>query len=165
MQREIENLEFVQGVNIESIDSFKNNGTKYSLIIDKSCGEISSSKAFVDIGTARRHFGLSILYIKHNLFYQANLGETLSSRWGTLFSSILFVVWCKSVRLVHNWDSDQSYIIGIETQHLLLTDIYWLTCRHDQTIDYVIVQKPDPFPQNFISQTDWSSQKFWTMNT
>ena len=29
MQKEIENLEFVQGVNFEFIDSLKNNGTKY----------------------------------------------------------------------------------------------------------------------------------------
>ena len=38
-------------------------------------------------------------------------------------------------------------------------------CHHAQTIDYVIVQTPDPFPQTFISRTDWNSQKFWTMNT
>ena len=40
-----------------------------------------------------------------------------------------------------------------------------LICRHAQTIDYVIVQTPDPFPQKFISQTGRNSQKFWTMNT
>ena len=33
------------------------------------------------------------------------------------------------------------------------------------TIDYVIVQTPDPFPQNFVSRTGWNSQKFWTMST
>ena len=33
MQREIENLEFVRGVNFEFIDSLKNNGTKYLLIL------------------------------------------------------------------------------------------------------------------------------------
>ena len=43
--------------------------------------------------------------------------------------------------------------------------ICWLTCHHAQTIDYVIVQTPDPFPRNFISRNDWNSQKFWTMNT
>ena len=37
MQEEIENLEFVQGVNFEFIDSLKNNGTKYLLIFDNSC--------------------------------------------------------------------------------------------------------------------------------
>ena len=34
MQKEIENLEFVRGVNFEFIDSLKNNGTKYWLIFD-----------------------------------------------------------------------------------------------------------------------------------
>ena len=36
MQKEIENLEFVKGVNFEIIDSLKNNGTKYLLIFDNS---------------------------------------------------------------------------------------------------------------------------------
>ena len=34
MQKEIESLEFVQGVNFEFIESLKNNGTKYLLILD-----------------------------------------------------------------------------------------------------------------------------------
>ena len=55
MQKEIENLEFVQGVNFEFIDSLKNNGTKYLLIFDDSCEEVCNSKAFVDIATAGRH--------------------------------------------------------------------------------------------------------------
>ena len=75
MQKEIENLEFVQGVNFEFIDSLKNNGTKYLLIFDDSCQEICNSKAFVDIATAGRHRGLSTIYIKHNLFHQSKLGR------------------------------------------------------------------------------------------
>ena len=71
MQKEIENFEFVQGVNFEFFDSLKNNGTKYLLKIDDSCEEICNSKAFVDIATARRHRGLSTTYIKHNLFHQS----------------------------------------------------------------------------------------------
>ena len=55
MQKEIENLEFVQGVNFEFIDSLKNNDTKHLLIFDASCEEICNSKAFVDIATAGRH--------------------------------------------------------------------------------------------------------------
>ena len=75
MQKENENLEFVQGVNFEFIDSLKNNGTKYLLIFDDSCEEICNSKAFVDIATAGRHRGLSAIYIKHNLFHQSKLGR------------------------------------------------------------------------------------------
>ena len=37
MQKEIENLDFVRGVNFEFIDSLKNNGSKYLLIFDDSC--------------------------------------------------------------------------------------------------------------------------------
>ena len=53
MQKENKNLEFVQGVNFEFIDSLKNNGTKYLLIFDDSCKEICNSKAIVDIAPAR----------------------------------------------------------------------------------------------------------------
>ena len=59
MQKEIENLEFVQGVNFEFFDSSKNNGTKDLLIIDDSCEEICNSKAYVDIASAGRHRGLT----------------------------------------------------------------------------------------------------------
>ena len=75
MQKEIENLEFVQGVIFEIIDSLKNNGTKYLLEFDDSCEEICNSKAFVDIATAGRHRGLSTIYFKHNLFHQRKLGR------------------------------------------------------------------------------------------
>ena len=37
MQKEMENLEFVQGVNFDFIESLKNNGTKYLLTFDDSC--------------------------------------------------------------------------------------------------------------------------------
>ena len=73
MQTEIKNLEFVQAVNFEFIDSLKNNDTKYLLIFEDSCGIICNSKAFVDIATAGRHRGLSTIYIKHNFFHQSKL--------------------------------------------------------------------------------------------
>ena len=75
LQKEIENLEFVQGVNFEFNDFLKNNGTKYLLTFDHSCEEICNSKAFVDIAITGRHRGLSIIYINHNLFHQSKLGK------------------------------------------------------------------------------------------
>ena len=75
MQKKIENLEFVQGVNFEFIDSLKNNGTKYLLLFEDSFEEICNSNAFVDIATAGRHRGLSTIYIKHNLFHQSKPGR------------------------------------------------------------------------------------------
>ena len=120
MQKETENLEFVQGVNFEFIDSLKNNGTKYLLSFDDSFGEICKSKAFVDIATAGRHRGLSTIYIKHNLFHQSKLGRdvelqntdmvlfksprdvmqrtTLSTQLG-LASEL--VEWCRDAKFVH----------------------------------------------------------------
>ena len=74
-KNEIENLEFVQGVNFQFIDSLKNNGTKYLCFFDDSCGEICNSKAYVDIATVGRHCGWSTIYIKHNLFHQSKLGR------------------------------------------------------------------------------------------
>ena len=75
MQKKIKNLEFVQGVNFEFVDSLKNNGIKYLLTFDDSCAKICNSKAFVDIAIAGRHRGLSTIYIKHNLFQQSKLGR------------------------------------------------------------------------------------------
>ena len=75
MQKEIENLEFVQGVNFESIDSLKTKGTKDSILFDDSCEKICNSKAFVDIATAGRHQGVSTICIKHNRFHQSKLGR------------------------------------------------------------------------------------------
>ena len=74
MSKNIKNFEFVQGVDFELIQNLPNNGTKYLLIFDDSCEEISSSKVFVKIATAGRHKGLSTVYIKHNLFHQNRLG-------------------------------------------------------------------------------------------
>ena len=76
IQKVIWNLEFVRGENFEIIDSLKNNGTKkFLLIFDNSCDEICNSKAFVDIAIAGRHWGLSKIYTKHNLFRQSKLGR------------------------------------------------------------------------------------------
>ena len=71
MQNEIENLEFVLGLNFEFFDS---NGTKNFLVLDNFSEEICNSKACVDIATAGRHRRLSTIYIKHNLFHQSKLG-------------------------------------------------------------------------------------------
>ena len=76
MQKEIENLQFVQGVNFEFIDSLKNNGTRNLLFFGISCEEICSSQTFVDIATAGRHCGLSTFYITTTCFVKGNLGET-----------------------------------------------------------------------------------------
>ena len=76
--KKTETLEFVQGVNFEIIDSLKNNGTKNLLILDDSCEEICNSKAFIDVATAGRHRGLSLIHIKYNLFHRSKLGRDVA---------------------------------------------------------------------------------------
>ena len=75
MQKGIENLDFVQGVNFEGLDSLKNNGTKYLLFFDESFEETQSSKMFVDNATARKHRALSTICLKHKLFHQNKFGR------------------------------------------------------------------------------------------
>ena len=72
MQKEVENLEFVQRVNFEFADSLKKQRLK---IFEDSCAKICNSKAFVNIANAGRHRGLSTSYIKHNLYHQSKLGR------------------------------------------------------------------------------------------
>ena len=75
VQKEIEDLEFVQGVIFEFIVSLENNGTKYLLLFDESCEQICISKAFVEIATAGRHRSVTTIYINHNLFHQSKLAK------------------------------------------------------------------------------------------
>ena len=77
MQKEADNLEFVQSVHFEFINSLKNNGTKYQLKFDDSCSEICSSKEFLDIATAGKDRRFSTIYIKHNLINQSKLGRNV----------------------------------------------------------------------------------------
>ena len=94
MQKEIDKLEFVQGVHYEFINSLKNYGSKYLLIFDDSCAGNCNSKEFVDIATAGRHRGFSTIYIKHNLFHQSKLGRDVE-----LQNTHIFLL--KSSRDVH----------------------------------------------------------------
>ncbi len=94
MQREIVNLEFVQCVHFEFINSLKNNGTKYLLSFDDSYAEICNSTEFVDIATASRQRGFGTMYIKHNLFQQRKIGRDVELQ-------NTHIVLLKSFRYVH----------------------------------------------------------------
>ena len=126
MQKEIDTLEFVQGVHFEFINSLKNNGTKYLLIFDDSCAEICNSKEFVGIATAGRHRGFSTIYIKHNLFHHSKLGRDveLQNTHIVLFKSTREVhqvaTYVHQVHQVYSWDLDQLSLTGIGRQRLYL---------------------------------------------
>ena len=108
MQKEIENLKFVQCVKFELMDSLENNGTKYLLFLDESCEEICNSETVVDFATAGRQRGLSAIYTQRNLFHQRKLGRNVE------FQNTLIVLFKsprdvrQSVRLVYNCVLDQS---------------------------------------------------------
>ena len=150
MQKEIENLEFVQGVNFEFTDSLKNNGTKYLLIFDDTCEEIFNSKAFVDIATAGRHRSFSTIYIKHNLFHQSKLGRDveLQNTHIVLFKSPRDVMQVTTLSTQLGLGSELVDWYRVATcvpfGHLMFD-----FCRRGQTIDYVIAQTVDLFRQNF----------------
>ena len=150
MQKEIENLEFVQGVNFEFIDSPKNDSTKYLLIFDDSCENICNSKAFNDIATAGRHQGLSIIYIKHNLFHQSKLGRDveLQNTHVALFKSPRDVMQLTTLSTqlglgseLVDWYRDATSVLF---DHLLID----LSPRTDDRLGFA--QTVDLFPQNFI---------------
>ena len=77
MQKKIQNLDSLQGVNFEFLDSLKNNGRENLLVSDASPEEIFHSKSVFDIATARRHRRLTTIYIKLNLFQQSKLGRNV----------------------------------------------------------------------------------------
>ena len=75
LKEEIENLEFVQDVNVDFSEWLQSNDTKYLFIFDDSCREICNSKVSVDIAIVGRHRGLITIYIKHILFLRSKLGR------------------------------------------------------------------------------------------
>ena len=87
MQKEIDNLEFIQGVNFEFINFLKNNG--YLLVFGDSCAEICNSKEFVDNTTAGGHRRFNTINIKHNVFHRSKLERDveLQNRHIVLFQS------------------------------------------------------------------------------
>ena len=70
MQKEIEKLEVVYGVNFELADLLKKNGTMCLLGFDDCFDEKCNSKVFVVKITAWIYRGLSTIYFKHDLFHR-----------------------------------------------------------------------------------------------
>ena len=149
MQKEIDNLEFAQGVQFEFINSLKNNGTMYLLVFDDSCAEICNSKEFVDNATAGRHRGFSTIYNEHNFFHQSKLGGDveLQNTHLVLFksprdvpqSATLCVLLGLGSALV-DWYRDATSVPLV---------ICSLTCIREQTIAYATAQTAEIFHQSF----------------
>ena len=165
MQKEIENLEFVDGVNFEYIDSLQNKGTKSLLIFDDSCEEICNSEAFVDIATAGRHRGLSTIYIKHNLFHQSKLGRDVESQNThiVLFKSPRDVMQVTSLSTqlslgseLVDWYQDAT---SVPFGHLLID----LSPRTDDRLRFCT--NSGSVPSKFYIPERLKLLRIWTMNT
>ena len=165
MQKQIENLEFVRGVNFEFIDSLKNNGTKYLLIFDDSCEEICNSKAFVDIATAGRHRGLSTIYIKHNLFHQSKVGRDvdLQNTHIVLFKSPHDVTQITTLSTQLGLGSERVDWYRNTTSVLFGQLLVDLSPRTDDRLRYCT--NTGSIPQNFYPGPFETATKFWTTNT
>ena len=61
MLKESENVEVVQGVNFDRIDSLENNGYKYLLIFDDSCQEICNYREVEKNAVAGRYCRLNTI--------------------------------------------------------------------------------------------------------
>ena len=153
MQKETDNLEFVQGVHFEFINSLKNKGTKYLLIFDDSWAEICNSKEFVDLATAGRHRGFSTIHIKHNLFLQSKLGRDIELQ-------NTHIVLSKSPRDVHQV-ATLSVELGLGSA---LVEWYrdatslpfgnlLIVCLREQTIAYATAKIAEIFHQSFMYPT------------
>ncbi len=75
MQTEVSNIEFVQCIDFEMIESLPADGTNYLLIFDDSCAELSKNQKFEKLATSGRHRKLNAIYIKHNLFHKSSIGR------------------------------------------------------------------------------------------
>ena len=143
MKEAIENLDVVEGVNFEFIDLLKTNGTKYLLTFDDSCEQICNSKAFDDIATNERHRGLSIIYIKYNLFHQSKLGQDFELQNTLNDLSKSHVMWCKSKCLGQNWGAQirASWLVSRRNVCSLRSFVNWLVTTNRRSITLLYLQR------------------------
>ena len=74
MQKEIENFDFVEGVNLDFLIYLKTNRVKYLFFFDDSCQKICALGVLKKIAVAGKHRGLSTRYKKHSLFHNSEIG-------------------------------------------------------------------------------------------
>ena len=92
MHKTIENLKFVQSINLEFVDSLQKNGIRNLLFFDDSCEETCNSKTFIGIATAEKSYGLGTICIKHNVFHQSKLGRDVELQ--NTHCSLQISPWC-----------------------------------------------------------------------
>ena len=113
---------------------------------------------FSDIATSERHRALNNIYIKHNLFDQIELewNVEVQKKQFVPFKSPRDVMQINtlSTQLGRRWDLVEWYwdATYVPFSH------FWLTCRHEQTSDYLSAGTLEPLLQNIIFPTKWNYQ-------
>ena len=146
------NLEFVQGVHFEFINSLKNNCTKYLINFDDSWAAICNYKEYVDIATAGRLRGFSTIYIEHNLLNQSKLGRNVELQ-------NTHIVFFKSARDLHQVATlkvqlrlGSALVDWYRDATCDLLVIYWLIRLREQTMAYATAKIAEIFHQNFFPE-------------
>ena len=167
MQKEIENLEVVEGVNFEFWDSLKNNGRKKLVNLWKFIWIELQYKTVFWYCWKTSWIEYYLIYNNINLFHQSKLGRDVELQ----NTHILLYESARHVMQV----SRLSGQLRIESE---LVDCYWdatsalygrllnnMSPRPDKRLHYTLLYKTlDPLLQCFLSQTGWSNQtcKLWT---
>ena len=73
MQKETQDIQFVQGVNADFNDSLENKRIKSLLFFDDSRQKNCDSRDFLKNAAVGRHRGLGTINIKRNLFHRSKL--------------------------------------------------------------------------------------------
>ena len=168
---ETDNSEFLQGVNFEFIDSFKNNVKNYLLIFDSCCEGILNSKPFVDIATANRHRELSTNLSEHNLFHKSNFGRDVELQYMhiVLFKpprdlmqvSASCTVGC---RIRDGWLVSRRNVCTLRSVVdwlLPRTDDRWRYCSHTEFIPLKVLY---PVPAETVKFFGHWTQKFFLLS-
>ena len=162
LSKEVENLNFVQGVNFEFIDSSKNKGPRHLLIFENSVEKIRNSNKFVVIALAGSYRGLKTLYFKHKLFHWSKLcaietqirTSLLVSKRSTC-SLRSFYDWFVATNrrfttLLHNTGSSPSkFYIPDRLKHIKLLDEEHTTSLYSSSVLINFHICPNPFLQSW----------------
>ena len=156
LPKEVENLNFVQGVNFEFIDSSKNKGPRHLLVFENADQKIRKSNKFVVIALAGSYRGLKTLYFKNKLFHWSKLCRDFELQ--------------KTHILLSESPRDEVQFRRLSARLRLRSElVYWyrnaalvpygpflidLSPRTDDLLPYCTTL--DPVPQNFTSRTGWN---------
>ena len=102
MQKEMENVEFVQSLNVEISNALENNNTKYLWIFDGSCKELFEIANHLLVSQLLEGIIGWAQYTRTTFFIKSNFVDMLTSTLPTWFVPNLPLIWSNWSLLV--WD-------------------------------------------------------------